>query len=96
MWNGNDIKNLIDPLIFDPCIEVGVMRYVHVGLLCVQEYTKDRPNVSTVLSMLNSEIAELPRPNLPAYVGRLGASARCSQESIDSLNGVSLTSVQVR
>ncbi|XP_027086057.1 G-type lectin S-receptor-like serine/threonine-protein kinase At1g11300 [Coffea arabica] len=93
LWNGNDITNLIDPLIFDPCIEVEVKRYVHVGLLSVQEYTKDRPNVSTVLSMLNSEIADLPRPNLPAYIGRLGASARCPQKSTDSVNGASLTSV---
>lgn len=76
LWNAHETVKLIDPRIFDPCIEMEVLRYIHVGLLCVQEHAKDRPNVSTVLSMLKSEIVELPHPNLPAYNARF-----CSSES---------------
>lgn len=87
----------VDPAIFDTCIEIEFLRYVRVGLLCVQEYAKDRPNVSTVLSMLNSEIVELPLPNLPAYAGKIGSSVHgSSQHDICSVNDVTITVVEGR
>ena len=71
-----------------------VSRYVHAGILCVQESASDRPNMSNVLSMLNSEIAELPPPKLPAYTATLGLSE--SESSQHSVNDVSLTTLQGR
>nr|KJB12757.1 hypothetical protein B456_002G035100 [Gossypium raimondii] len=44
-----------------------ILRCIHVGLLCVQEYAKDRPTISTVISMLNSEISDLNTPKQPAF-----------------------------
>uniref|UniRef100_A0A6N2KF92 Serine-threonine/tyrosine-protein kinase catalytic domain-containing protein n=1 Tax=Salix viminalis TaxID=40686 RepID=A0A6N2KF92_SALVM len=32
-----------------------------------KEFPKDRPVISTIISMLNSEIVDLPLPNNPAY-----------------------------
>lgn len=55
-WNENNIVKLIDPKILDPFFEKEVVRCVNVGLLSVQEYAADRPNVSAVLSMLSGEI----------------------------------------
>ena len=43
------------------------LRYINVGLLCVQENPNDRPNMSSVVSMLSSEIATLPPPKKPAF-----------------------------
>ncbi|KAL3523370.1 hypothetical protein ACH5RR_016204 [Cinchona calisaya] len=97
LWNQNEAVKLVDPALFDPQIEMEVLRYLHVGLLCVQESAKLRPIVSTVLSMLNSEIAELPRPKLPAYTARLGnTESEYSQLRGFSINDVSLTIVQGR
>ncbi|KZV53241.1 G-type lectin S-receptor-like serine/threonine-protein kinase [Dorcoceras hygrometricum] len=66
-WQEGDISCLIDPVIFDTALEIQMMRYVQVGLLCVQETAKDRPCISIILSMLNNEIAVLPRPMEPAF-----------------------------
>ncbi|KAL3523367.1 hypothetical protein ACH5RR_016201 [Cinchona calisaya] len=94
LWNENEIAKFIDPAIFDPHIEMEVLRYAHIGLLCVQEYAKDRPNVSTLISMLNSEIIEHPRPKLPAYTARLCFSEnQSSQQSVLSFNDVSITTI---
>lgn len=46
LWNENNIVKLIDPKIFDSSFAKEVVRCVHIGLLCVQEYAEDRPNVS--------------------------------------------------
>ncbi|XP_075505441.1 G-type lectin S-receptor-like serine/threonine-protein kinase At1g11300 [Primulina tabacum] len=66
-WREGDISCLIDPAVFNPALQMQIMRYVQVGMLCVQEKAKDRPSISTVLSMLSNEIAVLPRPKQPAF-----------------------------
>lgn len=70
-----------------------ISRYIHVGLLCVQEYAKDRPNMSAVLSMLNSEIIELPDPKLPGYATRTLCSSETEQshQAGQSSNDLSIT-----
>ncbi|TYH86369.1 hypothetical protein ES332_D01G037400v1 [Gossypium tomentosum] len=48
-----------------------IWRCIHVGLLCVQEYAKDRPTMSTIVLMLNSEISDLNTPKQPAFTQAL-------------------------
>ncbi|KAL4619358.1 hypothetical protein ACB092_06G073400 [Castanea dentata] len=42
------------------------LRCIHVGSLCVQRRPKDRPDVSSVILMLSSEIS-LPKPSQPGF-----------------------------
>ena len=42
-----------------------MMRYIH-GLLCVQQNDSDRPNMTSVLLMFNSNSVALPAPTQPA------------------------------
>ncbi|XP_059635536.1 G-type lectin S-receptor-like serine/threonine-protein kinase At1g11330 [Cornus florida] len=72
LWNEDRIEMLIDPTISDPCFQVEILRYVHVGLLCMQEFATNRPTISTILLMLSSEIANLPTPKQPAFTKILG------------------------
>ncbi|GMN61961.1 hypothetical protein TIFTF001_031042 [Ficus carica] len=44
-----------------------VLRCIHVGLLCVQQRTSDRPSMSSVVVMLSSDSHVLPYPNRPGY-----------------------------
>lgn len=47
-----------------------ILRYIHIGLLCVQHRPEDRPNMSSVVLMLNGEKL-LPEPSQPGfYTGR--------------------------
>ncbi|MCD9642917.1 hypothetical protein HAX54_029966 [Datura stramonium] len=96
LWNENMIVELVDPKIIDLQLKKEIQRYVHVGLLCVQEYAEDRPNVSTVLSMLTREIADLPCPKQPAFTTRPACSKKGSSRIQGSVNDVSVTIMEGR
>ncbi|MBA0758925.1 hypothetical protein Gotri_021882 [Gossypium trilobum] len=71
LWNEGNIWDLVDKVISEfesySKNEKEIRRCIHVGLLCVQEYAKDRPNMSTIVSILNSEISNLDTPKQPAF-----------------------------
>ncbi|KAI3932738.1 hypothetical protein MKW92_028004 [Papaver armeniacum] len=68
LWIENKTRPLIDPtLVVESKLETEILRCIQVGLLCVQEFAKDRPIMSTVLSMLTSENATIPIPKQPAF-----------------------------
>jgi len=90
MWNTNNIVALTDPMIREPCFEMEILRCIHVGLLCVQDFAKDRPTVSVVISMLKSETIDLPLPKQPAFTERQIAPYS------GSLNNVTVTMVEGR
>ncbi|XP_065616234.1 G-type lectin S-receptor-like serine/threonine-protein kinase SD1-13 isoform X1 [Quercus suber] len=74
LWNDGNSMALIEPAIWDPCFRMEMLRCIHVGLLCVQETARDRPTISTIISMLNSDIVDLPFPKQPAFTERQIAS----------------------
>ncbi|KAK2967409.1 hypothetical protein RJ640_022341, partial [Escallonia rubra] len=79
LWNEEKIVNLIDPtIIFDRFSQMEVLRYIQVGLLCVQDLARDRPTISTVLSMLSSEIVDLLTPKQPVLAERETCSESAS------------------
>lgn len=96
MWNEEEIVKLVDSRIFNPSYQAEIIRYVHVGLLCVQEFAKDRPSVSTVLSMLSSEIADLPPPKQAAFTERRNFSDTIQQPQTCSINNVTVTIIEAR
>ncbi|XP_070051737.1 G-type lectin S-receptor-like serine/threonine-protein kinase At1g11300 [Nicotiana tomentosiformis] len=95
-WNENNFVELVDPKIIDVQFEREILRCAHVGLLCVQEYAEDRPNVSVVLSMLTSEISDLPSPKQPAFTTRPSCSEKESSKTQGSVNTVSITIMEGR
>ncbi|KAL4628708.1 hypothetical protein ACB092_05G259200 [Castanea dentata] len=74
LWNDGNSMALIEPAIWDPCFRMEMFRCIQVGFLCVQETARDRPTISTVISMLNSDIVDLPFPKHPAFTERQIAS----------------------
>lgn len=95
-WIGNKIVEFGDPKITDLHLEKEILRCVHVGLLCVQEYAEDRPNVSTILSMLTREIYDLPSPKQPAFTTRPCVSKKGTSKSQGSVNNVTITIMEAR
>ncbi|XP_052201104.1 G-type lectin S-receptor-like serine/threonine-protein kinase At1g11330 isoform X5 [Diospyros lotus] len=67
LWNEHKAVELIDSGIVSQGSQMEMLRCIHIGLLCVQEFARDRPTMSMVLSMLSSEIAHLPPPKQPAF-----------------------------
>ncbi|GLT83108.1 hypothetical protein SLE2022_014170 [Rubroshorea leprosula] len=81
LWNEGNILALIDNMVSDPSHHKEILRCTHVKLLCVQEFVKDRPNMSTVISMLNSEIMDLPSPEQPVFTPKQNTASDVESHS---------------
>ncbi|MED6124976.1 hypothetical protein PIB30_064019 [Stylosanthes scabra] len=66
LWNEERPLELVDESLCDSVNEAEALRCIQIGLLCVQERPEHRPNMSTVVHMLDDE-KPLPRPRLPAF-----------------------------
>ncbi|XP_059441321.1 G-type lectin S-receptor-like serine/threonine-protein kinase At4g27290 isoform X2 [Corylus avellana] len=66
LWIEDKPIKLVDELVGDLCNISDVVRHIHVGLLCVQQRPEDRPNMSFVVQMLNSENL-LSKPKQPGF-----------------------------
>jgi len=100
LWIDNDMLSFIDPTIAIPGFQERIMKCIQVGLLCVQESPKDRPNVSELISMIEADDGgNLPSPKHPGFVraedGSTTDTPSLGQERFSS-NGVSLTNVTAR
>lgn len=99
MWSEDDIISLVDPSISGAPFQAETVRCMHVGLLCVQQLAKDRPNMSTVISMLVRDIMDLPNPKQPGFIQRQTASDTGSyqmSEQTSSTNDVTVTALSPR
>ncbi|KAG2685192.1 hypothetical protein I3760_10G113300 [Carya illinoinensis] len=99
MWETDNIAVLIDPVISEPCSKMEILRCIHVGLLCVQDFAKDRPSVHVAISMLKSEIIELPRPKQPVFTTiQVAPETECSNRIriAGSVNNVTITTLYGR
>lgn len=73
-----------------------VIKYIHIGLLCVQEDPDERPTMATIAFYLNSSSINLPSPLEPPYFKRSGneenmAPNKESANIGDSTNGITIT-----
>ncbi|RXH85981.1 hypothetical protein DVH24_017034 [Malus domestica] len=99
LWNEGKLLELMDPLLKGLCSPNEFLRYVHIGLLCVQEDAKDRPTMSSVVLMLKSETISLSKPERPAFF-----TGRCidhhDQVAVSahncSVNGLTISNVVAR
>lgn len=97
LWDEDNVAAVIDSRISSSSNRGEVMRCVHIGLLCVQALPKARPSIPTVLSMLRSDIIELPEPKQTAFTikpSRSDIGTSSSQQF--SANDVTITVVDGR
>ncbi|KAK3431778.1 hypothetical protein EUGRSUZ_E03623 [Eucalyptus grandis] len=67
LWLKRKVPDFIDPQLQNSFDLSEVVKCIQVGLLCVQRHPDDRPNMSSVLLMLDSESASLPQPKQPGF-----------------------------
>ncbi|KAK3188284.1 hypothetical protein Dsin_027845 [Dipteronia sinensis] len=95
LWCEEQSIELIDPVLVQSCVQVDLLKYIHIGLLCVQEDPADRPIMSSIVVMLASDNMKLPQPTEPAF--SVGRNAKLAQSSSDvkvvSFNEVTLSNV---
>ncbi|WJX57847.1 hypothetical protein P8452_43364 [Trifolium repens] len=77
LWIENMPMELLDTHLLDMCISSDC---IHVGLLCVQQKPEDRPDMSSVVLMLNGEKL-LPQPKAPGFYTGNSSSETMSPSS---------------
>ncbi|XP_054814511.1 G-type lectin S-receptor-like serine/threonine-protein kinase At4g27290 isoform X2 [Prosopis cineraria] len=99
IWIEKRPMDLMDEQLQDSVVSSELLRCIQVGLLCVQQRPEDRPNMSTVVLMLNGEKL-LPNPSEPGfYIGRdnqtlADSTIRSSEEC--SINEASNSTLEPR
>ncbi|KAL2327842.1 hypothetical protein Fmac_021269 [Flemingia macrophylla] len=97
LWIEKRPMKLVDESVDDQVEPSEILRYIHIGLICVQQKPEDRPNMSSVALMLNGEKL-LPEPSQPGfYTGKDNSTTRYSSRNCEeySLNEMS-NSLDVR
>ncbi|CAL0309444.1 unnamed protein product [Lupinus luteus] len=86
LWSDQRAMELVDPCIRDSSPKIQALRCIHIGMLCVQDSAAHRPNMSTVVLMLESESTTLTMPRQP-----LMTSMRISQEREFHMDGLDVS-----
>lgn len=94
LWNEGNALDLIDPLLTDTCSPDEFLRYIHIGLLCVQEDAFDRPTMSSVVVMLQGETITLCQPQKPAF--SFGRVTDDDDNNYCSVNGLTISDLSPR
>ncbi|KAG9452824.1 hypothetical protein H6P81_005728 [Aristolochia fimbriata] len=94
LWNDGQALELVDPILGSSYSEPEIMRCIHVGLLCVQEFAADRPSTSTVALFLGNDTVIPPVPKQPAFTR--AATSRETASSEVSVNDVTVTTLEAR
>ncbi|RID70736.1 hypothetical protein BRARA_C02732 [Brassica rapa] len=65
-WVAGEAASIIDPVLSrTPTNEI--LRFIHIGLLCVQENVAKRPTMSLVIQWLSSDTIAIPLPTIAAF-----------------------------
>ena len=98
LWIGGKASKLLDPQVEGSVPMSEILRFIQVGLLCVQKCPKDRPAMSSVFLMLITETAVLPQPKQPGfYMERIPKEAHhLMAGGTSSINEVTVTQLEAR
>ncbi|KAF7120135.1 hypothetical protein RHSIM_Rhsim13G0166100 [Rhododendron simsii] len=87
LWNEGKPMNLADALMESPIPTPEVVKCIQMALLCVQDRPEDRPPMSAVLLMLDSENAILPPPKQPGfYTERFTPETECVSTGVAAVD----------
>lgn len=98
LWKEGRPSELIDPSLDNALVQPEVIRCIHVGLLCIQQNPVDRPNMSTVVLMLNGD-GNLPQPKEPGFLIDASPSETCLlsvKNASHSFNDFTITTMEGR
>ncbi|CAN0854316.1 G-type lectin S-receptor-like serine/threonine-protein kinase RKS1 [Linum grandiflorum] len=95
LWKAGRVMEVIDSsLSRDDSDEA--LRCIKIGLLCVEENAADRPDMQTVVLMLNSVTSPIPSPKKPAFVVCLRSKVSPTIERTWSVNEMSFSGILSR
>ena len=82
---------MIDKNLSGECPESEAVKWIHIGLLCVQEDPNIRPTMSMVVLMLGSKSIQLPQPSKPPFLTSRGSLSRYQSSTTETGTGLHTT-----
>lgn len=95
LWQEDKAMEIVDSTLKESYNSHEVLKCIHIALLCVQEDAVDRPTISAIIVMLDSEIS-LPCPKQPAFIFRTSCNSSLIWEGPSSVNEMSITETVAR
>ncbi|KAM3701571.1 hypothetical protein ACJW31_05G183900 [Castanea mollissima] len=95
-YEGKALELIMDPLLIGSFNRDEFLRYVHIGLLCVQEDACDRPTMSAMVVMLKSETVTLSQPERPAFSMGTFTDNGITGLKCRSVYGLSISNIEPR
>ncbi|KAF7150765.1 hypothetical protein RHSIM_Rhsim02G0196400 [Rhododendron simsii] len=94
LWKEGENTELMDSTLADSCSSSEVLRYIQLGILCVQERAEDRLSMFNVVSMLSNETMALPYPKEPGLLRYVSRNSTTEGESLKIQQGQGSQTVQ--
>ncbi|QHN95910.1 G-type lectin S-receptor-like serine/threonine-protein kinase At4g27290 isoform X1 [Arachis hypogaea] len=100
LWIQERPLDLVGEYLKESCNASEALRCIHISFLCLQQHPHDRPEMSSVILMLGSEIG-LPKPKQPALFVREYSSSNkdyssSNKSNLASVNELSISNVEAR
>ncbi|CAM0876956.1 unnamed protein product [Alopecurus aequalis] len=91
-WTTETTMEIIDPYLRSESSCDEILRCIHIGLSCVQESPMDRPTMSRINAMLDSNSTPSQAPSKPAFYIEMSGNS----SGMYSRNEVSITDIKPR
>ncbi|CAF1922181.1 unnamed protein product [Brassica napus] len=101
-WKEGQGLEIVDTVIIDSSSPTfrprDIQRCLQIGLLCVQARPDDRPFMSAVVFMLESEAAHIPQPKPPGYcvIGNYSTWSKQRDRESCSVNQITMSIIDAR
>ncbi|XP_024182492.1 G-type lectin S-receptor-like serine/threonine-protein kinase RKS1 isoform X2 [Rosa chinensis] len=99
LWKEGRALEIVDPSLGESYPICEVLRCIQIALLCVEEYSNDRPTMSKVVSLLGNDAA-LPSPRKPGFLLKrsnyTNGDPSTSTRDANSINYVTCSIVEAR
>ncbi|RID76417.1 hypothetical protein BRARA_B03388 [Brassica rapa] len=101
-WKEGQGLEIVDTVIIDSSSPMfrprDIQRCLQIGLLCVQARPDDRPIMSAVVFMLESEAADIPQPKPPGYcvIGNYSTWSKQRDRESCTVNQITMSIIDAR
>jgi hypothetical protein len=99
LWRDDRSLELMDSTIGCPSSTFIILRFINIGLLCVQESPADRPTMPDLLSFISNELSPLPTPKQPAFAtiyNMMDTNSTTAREGSCTLNNITISTMEAR
>ncbi|CAN0924218.1 G-type lectin S-receptor-like serine/threonine-protein kinase RKS1 [Linum grandiflorum] len=93
LWKAERVRDIVDPSLQ---VSTSTLRCIHIGLSCLEEDPVERPDMQTVVVMLNSETTPLPPLKHPAFIFATESSAEVRVVDECSINQMTFSDTLTR